>query len=295
MGRLVGPTGKVLGIELIGDLAQQSRTDLEGAGVGNVEIITGDGVLGHPAGAPYDRAIITAATWDLPVVLFDQIADGGCVLVPIELRDGSGCEVTVLRRQGAVLVGEKTVAGWFVPLARAGQTRSRAYRPLEELPFWRAVSGQPSLRCGLPLGGVPGGGPSSIATKFRAFLGRTEPGMAVFTAGADGRWTPWSLISASSRIAPFGLVDEADQSVAWWDGGELVGYGGREAIVRLARAYATWAQIGLPGIGSFALEVHRADAATARGGECWVELRGETTLVWRLKSGAAGWQELVHQ
>jgi predicted O-methyltransferase YrrM len=62
MGRLVDPAGKVVGIELIAGLAQQSRTDLEGVGVGNVEIVTEDGALGHGAGASYDRAVITAAT-----------------------------------------------------------------------------------------------------------------------------------------------------------------------------------------------------------------------------------------
>jgi protein-L-isoaspartate(D-aspartate) O-methyltransferase len=70
----------VIGIELIPDLAQQSRTDLEGLGVRNVEIVTGDGVQGHSAGAPYDRAIITAATWDLPAVLFERVTDGAASL-----------------------------------------------------------------------------------------------------------------------------------------------------------------------------------------------------------------------
>jgi protein-L-isoaspartate(D-aspartate) O-methyltransferase len=293
MGRLVGPAGKVIGIELIPDLAQQSRTDLEGIGVRNVEIVTGDGVQGHSAGAPYDRAIITAATWDLPAVLFEQVTDGGRILVPVELRDGSGCEVTVLRRQDAGLVAEQAVPGWFVPLLGPGQDRGKAYRPLDTLPFWSEVCGQPSVRRGLPLGTLPGDGPSPIATQFRAFLGRTEPGMAAFTAGADAEWTPWLPIPPSSRISPFGLVDEEDRSVALWDAGELVGYGGCAAAVRLARAYARWAQFGLPGMGAFELEIHRVDAAPASGDHRWVESRGATALVWRLKPGAASWQDLV--
>jgi protein-L-isoaspartate(D-aspartate) O-methyltransferase len=293
MGRLVGPAGKVTGIELIPDLAQQSRMDLAGLVIDNVEIITADGALGHGAGAPYDRAIITAATWDLPVVLFEQIAEGGCILVPIELRDGSGCVVSLLRRQGAVLVGEKALPGWFVPLLGSGQDRATVYRPLETLPFWSELGGQPSLRHDLPLGALPGGGPSSIATQFRAFLGRTEPGMAVFAAGADAGWAPWSTTPSTGRIPPFGLVDSVDQSVALWDGGELVGYGGRASAVRLARAYASWAQLGLPGMGAFELEIHLADAVPSTGDQCWVEMRGATALVWRLKLAAARWQDLV--
>jgi protein-L-isoaspartate(D-aspartate) O-methyltransferase len=293
MGRLVGPTGKVIGIELISDLARQSRADLEGLGVENVEIVTGDGVRGHGAGALYDRAIITAATWDLPAVLFEQITDGGRLLVPVELRDGSGCEVTVLRRRGEVLVAEQVVPGWFVPLLGLGQDRGKAYCRLETLPFWSEVRGQPSVRRSLPLGARPGGGPSPVATQFRAFLGRTEPGMAEFTKGADAGWTPWSPIAPSGRTPPFGLVNEADRSLALWYAGELVGYGGSAAAVRLARAYARWARIGLPGVGAFELEIHRVDAARPSGDHCWVEPRGATALVWRLKPGAASWRDLV--
>ena len=294
MGRLVGPAGKVIGIELIPGLAQQSRADLEGVGVGNVEIVTGDGAQGHAAGAPYDRAIITAATWDLPTVLFEQVADGGRILAPVELRDGSGCEVTVMRRQGAVLVSERMVPGWFVPLLGPGQDRGGACRPLDALPFWNEVRGAPSLRCALPLGALPGSGPAPAAAQFRAFLGRTEPGMAVFTADAGEGWTPWRPVAPGSRsVSAFGLVDEADRSVALWDGGELVGYGGRAAVVRLLRAYARWAELGLPGMGAFGLEIHCADAAPAGSGDCWVEPRGRTALAWRPKPGAASWRDLL--
>jgi protein-L-isoaspartate(D-aspartate) O-methyltransferase len=292
MGRLVGPSGKVVGIELIPDLAQQSRMDLED--LGNVEIVTGDGTQGYAAGAPFDRAMITAGTWGLPAALFDQVADGGRILAPVELRDGSGCEVTVLRRQGAVLVAEQAVPGWFVPLLGPGQERGAAYRRLDALPFWNDVRREPSVRRGLPLGALQGDGPAPIAAQFRAFLGRTEPGMATFAAETDTGWTPWRPVPPSSRpVAPFGLVDEAERSVALWDAGELVGYGGRAAAVRLARAYARWAESGLPGMGAFELEVHRADAAPASSDHLWVEPRGATALAWRLKPGVASWRDVL--
>ncbi len=294
MARLVGPGGRVVGIELIPGLAQQSRTDLESVGIGNVEIVTGDGAQSHAAGTPYDRAIITAATWDLPAVLFEQVADGGRILVPVELRDGSGCEVTVLRRQGAMLVAEQSVPGWFVPLLGPSQDRGEACRRLDSLPFWKAVRGTPSVRHGLPLGALPDNGPALIAAQFRAFLGRTEPGMAVFTADAGKGRTPWQPVPPGSRpVSAFGLVDEAERSVALWDGGELVGYGGHAAAVRLARAYARWTKLGLPGMGAFGLEVHRADAAPAGSEHLWIESRGTTALAWRPRPGAVSWRDLL--
>ena len=107
------------------------------------------------------------------------------------------------------------------------------------------------------------------------------------TTTADAGWTPWSPLPPSSRpIPPFGLVDEADWSVALWDAGQVVSYGGGGAAIRLARAYARWADSGMPGIGAFGLEIHRADAAPVNSDDRWVEPRGATALAWRIIPGA---------
>jgi protein-L-isoaspartate O-methyltransferase len=52
MAQLVGPQGRVTGVELISELAAQSRADLDALGLRNVEIIAGDGMRGHAAQAP---------------------------------------------------------------------------------------------------------------------------------------------------------------------------------------------------------------------------------------------------
>jgi protein-L-isoaspartate O-methyltransferase len=97
MAHLVGSEGQVTGIEIIPGLAAQSRTDLVALDRKNVTILIKDGTGRHSDGAPFDRVMITAATWDLPSALFHQVADGGCVLVPIELRGTGSCQVTHAR------------------------------------------------------------------------------------------------------------------------------------------------------------------------------------------------------
>jgi protein-L-isoaspartate O-methyltransferase len=116
MARLVGNGGHVTGMEIIPELAAQSQADLGRLGIDNVSVLAADGAEGHSAGAPFDRVMITAATWDLPAVLFDQVAEGWRVLVPVELR-GGGCQVTVLRRE---LRGS-----WRSGLCRAGSCAAR--------------------------------------------------------------------------------------------------------------------------------------------------------------------------
>ncbi len=120
MARLVGPQGRVTGVELIDELAGQSRADLDALGLPNVEIIAGDGTRGHAARAPYDAAIITAATWDVPVALLDQVVEGGRMLIPVELRSGDGCDVTGTVQAGFCSAGGAVGARMVRPPARRG-------------------------------------------------------------------------------------------------------------------------------------------------------------------------------
>ncbi len=286
MGHLVGPAGRVTGVELIPALAEQGRADLDAHGPSNVGVITGDGTRGHPAGAPYDRVVVTAALWDLPPALLDQLVEGGRMLVPVELRGGDGCQVCVLRRESRRLVAERAVAGWFVPLLGPGQARDAARRDLRALPFVTDPE-VPALRVSLPLGTLPGGGGGGVASALRAFLGRTEPGFAMFGERDADEVRPWE------RAAPFGLLDMAGGSAAAWVEGEVRGYGTPVAAGRLLQACADWVALGLPGMGAFGLEVVPAAEAPAEGEGLWVEPRGEAALLWRLPPGSDAWREAL--
>jgi len=47
----------------------------------------GDGTLGWEEFAPYDRIIVTAASYDIPEPLKEQLKDGGIMVIPIGGRD----------------------------------------------------------------------------------------------------------------------------------------------------------------------------------------------------------------
>lgn len=278
IARLVGDTGYVTGTEIIPDLAEQSRRDLASLGVGNVAILTADGTQGHAEGAPYDRIIITAATWDLPAALFVQVVDGGRIMVPMALKGGGGCHATLLRREGDHFLAERYVPGWFVPLVGLGQDEVDQGMTLEMLRFWKEISNVPAIRRPSRLVvGEPIGGTSITMTAFQMFLRITELGFAVFERGPRAE---------QQEKALFGLVDEIHHSVALWTQKELVGYGSVSAVERLERAYVIWSDIGMPGRSAFDLEVVRAEKAPAGGDGVWIERRGDSALIWRLKAGA---------
>jgi protein-L-isoaspartate(D-aspartate) O-methyltransferase len=123
MAHLVGSPGHVTGMEIIAPLAAQSRADLAACGLTNVTILAQDGALGCPA-APFDRVIITAGVWDLPAMLFEQVAPEGLVIVPVELSFSNACHVVLLRREAERFIEIRSMRGWFVPLTGPSQMRT---------------------------------------------------------------------------------------------------------------------------------------------------------------------------
>lgn len=74
--------GNVVSVEVDPAVSDEARAALRRAGYGGVNVVTGDGLLGHPPEAPYDRVI---ATCGLRSGLFDwvrQTAPGGVILAP---------------------------------------------------------------------------------------------------------------------------------------------------------------------------------------------------------------------
>ncbi|MGQ0773807.1 MAG: methyltransferase domain-containing protein, partial [Pseudonocardiales bacterium] len=73
----------VTSVEIDPDIAAQARTNL--AKVNRpVTVVTGDGVAGYPAGAPFDRIISTASTLagQMPYAWVQQTTPGGVILTP---------------------------------------------------------------------------------------------------------------------------------------------------------------------------------------------------------------------
>ncbi|RLG34397.1 protein-L-isoaspartate O-methyltransferase [Methanosarcinales archaeon] len=83
MAELVGEEGKIYTIERFEGLAATARENLRRAGYTNVEIFVGDGSLGLPEAAPFDRINVTCAAPDIPPPLLDQLKVGGKMVIPI--------------------------------------------------------------------------------------------------------------------------------------------------------------------------------------------------------------------
>jgi protein-L-isoaspartate(D-aspartate) O-methyltransferase len=106
--------GEVHTVERIAPLAHQAEAILRQIGMKNVIVHIGDGTRGWPDCAPYDRIIVTAAAPRVPRALFDQLVDGGFLVIPVGGRGNQTLQR--LQRKGQDYENEIIVPVAFVPL-----------------------------------------------------------------------------------------------------------------------------------------------------------------------------------
>jgi protein-L-isoaspartate(D-aspartate) O-methyltransferase len=105
---------EVVSIERIPELAEEARARLHEAGYGDVVVRVGDGSLGVPDLAPFDAIAVAAAAPGVPPALYDQLADGGRLVVPRGSRRGQDLVLVVRTSEGPV--ERSTISCRFVPL-----------------------------------------------------------------------------------------------------------------------------------------------------------------------------------
>lgn len=74
---------EVFTIEIVPELADRARADLKRIGYDDVHVRAGDGYAGWPDAAPFEAIIVTAAAPRIPGTLFDQLASGGRMVLPV--------------------------------------------------------------------------------------------------------------------------------------------------------------------------------------------------------------------
>lgn len=105
-------------VERIPALVRRARRLLAELGFANVAVHESDGTLGLPDLAPFDRILVTAGAPGLPEGLFDQLAEGGRMVVPVADEDGTASVQVVERVHGVPRV-RRTEPCAFVPLIGA--------------------------------------------------------------------------------------------------------------------------------------------------------------------------------
>ena len=68
----------------------------------NVTAVLGDGTLGWPDQAPFERIIVSAAAPEIPENLTNQLAEGGVMVLPVGDQRRDQMIMRVIRREGVI-------------------------------------------------------------------------------------------------------------------------------------------------------------------------------------------------
>jgi protein-L-isoaspartate(D-aspartate) O-methyltransferase len=107
---------RVVGVERQHALVEVARERLERLGYDNVSIVEGDGTKGWPGEAPFDAIVAAASGSHVPQPLLDQLADTGCLVMPVGQPGWVQELVKVTKRADGTTSQENLGGVRFVPL-----------------------------------------------------------------------------------------------------------------------------------------------------------------------------------
>ena len=247
ISEIVGPSGKVVTMDIQGDIVARTSRLLMQGGFDRVQIVLGDGFFGYPADAPYDRVIVTVGLPDISPRLIDQLSPRGLILVPLE--HGGWHPVTKIWTRDGRILGKVVGNSSFMPvqgeMASTGPWTYSAPRPFSTEGVRRLSLGVTGLSEPEPTWyGLPVGLYYYVAMQdYRAF---------------------WSLDPAG-----WGLSDpERGEVFVETNSGDVLLQGTSEVYNDVVQLVTDWVELGQPRPGDFEMEFNMSDTPTTRPG--WI-------------------------
>ena len=280
MSVITAPRGKVVTIDIDRELVERARSSLVGAGYTAVEVRCADGGFGDPAGAPFDRIIVTAGVWDIAPAWLDQLADDGRLVLPLSIR---GIELSVgLRRNGDSWVSTSACRCGFVRMLGAFAGPQSVLRLDDDESVVAMVADGDTADASAVHAALTGPGrdvpiPLQLADPgelgdLDLWLTVTEPGLArltVLTATASktrpgGLLPLGGLASDPAKLGGLGIATLLPGTAHGMAGSvSLRGYGptGTALAEHLAARSIYWDELGRPGATDMELQVYPSGVA----------------------------------
>ncbi|CUU60923.1 protein-L-isoaspartate(D-aspartate) O-methyltransferase [Parafrankia irregularis] len=121
LARLTGRTGSVVSLDLEETVVRRTHECLGTAGYTGITALVSNGRFGFGLRAPYDRIVVTFDTPDVPQDWFDQLVEGGRIIIPLHLR---GLTHTVaFAKVGGILTSDAIRPFAFGPMQGFGVPR----------------------------------------------------------------------------------------------------------------------------------------------------------------------------
>lgn len=108
-------------IERQKELYDKTRPFLLSLGFNQIKFYYGDGYLGKPAFAPFDKILITAAAPYIPPKLLEQLKVGGCMVIPVDDKQGAQDMMRITKLSDKEFQKEVFEKFAFVPMLKGNE------------------------------------------------------------------------------------------------------------------------------------------------------------------------------
>ncbi len=119
---------EVYSIEIVESLGKQAAQTISHLGYPNIQTRIGDGFLGWPEAAPFQKIIVTCSPEAIPAPLIEQLAEGGRIIIPLGERFQQNLYRFV--KEKGELRREPLEATFFVPMT--GEAEERREQQIDE-------------------------------------------------------------------------------------------------------------------------------------------------------------------
>jgi protein-L-isoaspartate(D-aspartate) O-methyltransferase len=116
----------VFSIEIVEPLGRSAARRLKRLGYKNVKTKVGDGYLGWPEYAPFDKIIVTCSPESVPKPLIDQLKEGGKMVIPVGERYRQ--DLYLMEKKDGKLVRKQLIPTLFVPMTGRSE-KERTIKP----------------------------------------------------------------------------------------------------------------------------------------------------------------------
>jgi protein-L-isoaspartate(D-aspartate) O-methyltransferase len=110
-------------IEIVKELAEGARERLQRLHYNNVVVRYGDGYAGWKEHAPFDAIIVTAGAEEIPPPLFEQLREGGKMVIPVGSAHAVQSLILVSKKNGK-LTRTNLMPVRFVPFTRDKESKN---------------------------------------------------------------------------------------------------------------------------------------------------------------------------
>jgi protein-L-isoaspartate(D-aspartate) O-methyltransferase len=136
---------EVYTIEIVEKLGNRAKQTLKRLKYSNVHVKIGDGYLGWPEHAPFDKIIVTCSPENVPSALVEQLKEGGRMVIPCGERYQQ--TLYLMKKTKGKMVSEALQATLFVPMTGKAEAGRKVLpvptRPTIENGGFETVTGDP--------------------------------------------------------------------------------------------------------------------------------------------------------